>query len=228
MRALLFGDDAGRLAGGLGARGAVATVVEGPVRFDERAATAVQGFDAIVTVAPAVELELIEDLDPAAWQAHFRRYVEEPFVLVQAWLREVLGRGVAGRWVAVTSALGTQPFPSGGATGAAAAALHTLVRIAAVEYGPRGVRANGLAVGWQEDALPAPLAGDGAARAIADTPAGRLAREEDVAGAVAWLLSPDAAHVNGEVVRLDGGYTITRSEHAAPSEALERRLLDAP
>ncbi|MER3412141.1 MAG: hypothetical protein C4305_07520, partial [Thermoleophilia bacterium] len=150
----------------------------------------------------------------------------EPFCLVQAWLRDALARGAAGRWVAVTSNLGTLPFPSGGAVGAAAAALHTLVRVAAVEYGPRGIRANAVAVGWYEGALPPALESDGAALAVEDTPARRLANLDDVAGTVAWLLSLEASFVNGEVVRLDGGYTITRSSRAAPSQALELRLLE--
>lgn len=225
MHVLLLGGE-GALANGLTARGFSVSVVTGPFGFDEGPAIAVRGFDAIVTVAPPVQLELLEDLDPDEWKERFRRYVEEPFVLVQAWLRDVLERGVAGRWVAVTSALGTQPFPLGGSVGAAAAALHTLVRIAAVEYGPRGVRANAVAIGWQEDAVPDALGADGAARAVEDTPAGRLARVDDVVGALVWLLSRDAVHVNGEIIRLDGGFTVTRSEHVAPSAAAERRLLD--
>ncbi len=83
-----------------------------------------------------------------------------------------------------------------------------------------------MAVGWQEGALPPALGENGAALAVEDTPSRRLARADDVAGAVAWLLSDDAAHVNGEVVRVDGGYTITRSSRAAPFESAERWLLD--
>jgi NAD(P)-dependent dehydrogenase (short-subunit alcohol dehydrogenase family) len=225
MRVLVFGSASEPLADALRARGAGVRLTVGPFGFDERPAE-LGHLDAIVTVAPRVRLELLEDLDPADWKERFCQYVEEPFVLVQAWLRDVLERGATGRWVAVTSVLGTQPFPSGGAVGAAAAALHTLVRIAAVEYGARGVRANAVAVGWQEGDVAETLGSDGAVRAVEDTPAGRLARVEDVAGAVAWLLSDDAAHVNGEVVRLDGAYTITRSEYVAPSGALEHRLLE--
>lgn len=233
LRALVLDRDGAPLAASLRSSGAAVSETTGPFGFDARPAAAVRsarerlgGLEAIVTVVPWVELEPLADLSPARWKERFRRLVEEPFVLVQAWLRDVLAHAVPGCWIAVTSHLGTQPFPSGGSVGAATAALHTLVRVAAVEYGPRGVRANAVAVGWQEGSVPEALGRDGAARAVEDTPSGRLASSADVVGAVAWLLSRNAAHVNGEVLRVDGGYTVTRSAHVAPSQAVEKWLLD--
>jgi NAD(P)-dependent dehydrogenase (short-subunit alcohol dehydrogenase family) len=180
------------------------------------------GADQLVTVVPPLELEPLAELSPEAWLDRFGLWVEEPFIAVQEWLRDVVGRGAQGRWVAVTTNLGTQPFPGAGAAGAFAAALHTLVKVAALEYGERGVRANAVAVGIREgETTP----GIDTERAVADTPAGRLARPDDVAATVAWLLSPEAEHVNGEVVRVDGGYTITRGAAAAPSDEAETWLL---
>jgi NAD(P)-dependent dehydrogenase (short-subunit alcohol dehydrogenase family) len=181
------------------------------------------GADHLVTVAPPLELEPLAELAPDAWLERFGRWVEEPFLVVQEWLRDVLARDVPGRWVAVTTNLGTQPFPGAGAVGAFAAALHTLAKVAALEYGARGLRANAVAVGFGEGEAPRWVDLE---RAAAETPARRLARPDDVAAAVAWLLSPDAEHVNGEVVRVDGGYTITRGAAAAPSDEAEEWLLD--
>jgi NAD(P)-dependent dehydrogenase (short-subunit alcohol dehydrogenase family) len=181
------------------------------------------GADHLVTVAPPLELEPLAQLSPDAWLDRFGRWVEEPFLAVQEWLRDVVGRGVRGRWIAATTNLGTQPFPGAGAVGAFAAALHALVKVAAVEYGERGVRANAIAVGFREGEAPSWVDVE---RAVADTPAARLVRPEDVAAALAWLLSPEAEHVNGEVVRVDGGYTITRGAAAAPSDAAEEWLLE--
>jgi NAD(P)-dependent dehydrogenase (short-subunit alcohol dehydrogenase family) len=181
------------------------------------------GRDHLVTVAPPLELEPLAELESDVWLERFRRWVEEPFLAVQAWLRDLVARDAAGRWVAVTSNIGTQPFPLAGAAGSFSAALHTLVKAAAVEYGPRGIRANAVAVGFREGEAPPWIDVE---RAAADTPAGRLARLADVAGAVAWLLAPEADHVNGEIVRVDGGFTITRASTVAPSDAAEERLLD--
>ncbi len=188
-----------------------------------RGARFLPGADNLVTAAPPVELQPLAQLDPNRWLERFEHWLEEPFLAAQAWLRDVLEREVPGRWVAVTTTLGTQPFPGGGAVGAFSAALHTLVSVTALEYGRHGVRANAVAPGFREGESPNWVDVE---RAAADTPAGRLARPEDVAGAVTWLLSGSAEHVNGEVIRVDGGFTIARGAAPAPSEDAEEWLLD--
>jgi NAD(P)-dependent dehydrogenase (short-subunit alcohol dehydrogenase family) len=139
--------------------------------------------------------------------------VADAFWAFQSWLRELLAAGKTGRWVAITSMLGSVPFPAGGADGAFAVALQTLVRIAAIEYGPRGIRANAIAPGWRERTLPVDLDPELAAR---DTPSGHLITDAEIAKAVVWLLSPDAEQINGEILHLDGGYTLTRGSRADP------------
>ncbi len=169
--------------------------------------------DVLVTIGPPPQLRPLAEIAAADWTARFRAWVEEPFWAFEAWLRDVLQRGAPGRWVAITTTLGAQPFPGGGADGTSAVALQTLVRIAAIEYGARGVRANAIAAGWREDRLPGEL---DAELARADTPTGRLVSDSDIAAATAWLLSDDADGVNGELLHLDGGYTITRGSRPDP------------
>jgi NAD(P)-dependent dehydrogenase (short-subunit alcohol dehydrogenase family) len=196
-------------------------LVVGPERHpvtDELAALGLEltreGVEAegLVTLPPEQELAPLAELDGARFEDTVERWAAEPFFAAQPWLAAALERG-AGSWVAVTSILGTQPFPGGGAVGAGAMALQTLVRIAALEGGPHGVRANVVAPGWLEGAFPAGLDRD---LAIADTPLASLATPGAIANGVAWLLSPAAAHVTGEVLRVDGGYTITRGSRADP------------
>jgi 3-oxoacyl-[acyl-carrier protein] reductase len=163
--------------------------------------------EALITLAPRPELRPVAELDPDEWRRLFAEWVEDPFFAAQPWLREAQDRG-GGRWVAVTSVLARQPFP-GGVAGVAALALQTLVRIAALE----GMRTNVVASGWRDDRLPDDLDRE---LAVADTPGGRLATAADVAAAAAWLLSPDADHVSGQVIHVDGGYTITRGSQSDP------------
>ncbi len=200
MRALLHGTDE-RLEAALTAHG-IQTVGQGEA-------------DALITLAPMPMLRPLAELEPPQWRERFDAWAAEPFWAFQAWLRDLLRRRARGCWIALTSTLGAQPFPGGGADGAAAVALHTLVRVAAVEYGARGLRANGIAAGWRESAMPVDL---DRGLALADTPTGRLVSETDLAAAVAWLLSADAAQVNGEILRLDGGYTITGGSRRDPGK----------
>jgi 3-oxoacyl-[acyl-carrier protein] reductase len=198
MRILLHGDDE-RLEAALRGRGLE------PIRQG--------GADALVTMGPTPVLKPLANVGAEEWTARFSGWVAGAFWAFQAWLRETLARGEAGRWVAITTMLGSVPFPGGGADGASAVALQTLVRIAAIEYGPRGIRANAIAPGWREPTLPVEIDPE---LAVRDTPTGQLTTEADIASAVAWLLSPDAGQLNGEVLHLDGGYTITRGSRPDP------------
>ena len=129
------------------------------------------GAEFLVTLAPPVELAWLAELDPGGWTGTFDAWAREPFLVAQPWLAEAIDRG-SGAWIAVTSILGTQPFPGGGAAGAGAMALQTLVRVAALEGGPHGVRANAVAAGWSDAGDPAPARCGARRRRHAARPAG--------------------------------------------------------
>jgi NAD(P)-dependent dehydrogenase (short-subunit alcohol dehydrogenase family) len=88
-------------------------------------------------------------------------------------------------------------------------AIAALTRQQAVELGPQGIRVNAVTPG----AVPTPGARgvvdeEGYARRKAQTPLGRLGTEDDIATAIAFLLSDDAAFITGTILRADGGITI--------------------
>jgi NAD(P)-dependent dehydrogenase (short-subunit alcohol dehydrogenase family) len=94
-----------------------------------------------------------------------------------------------------------------------------LVQSIAVDFGPRGVRANAICPGWirtpMADGAMDELAAihgtdrDGAYRlAHAHMPTPRAGEVDEVAGLAAWLLSPAAAYVNGTVIPVDGGVSV--------------------
>jgi enoyl-[acyl-carrier protein] reductase III len=94
--------------------------------------------------------------------------------------------------------------------GTSKAALESVVRYLAVELSPRGIRVNAVSAGVVEtealDHFPnrEQMLSAGKTR----TPAGRLVEPEDVAGAVAFLCSPDADMLRGQTLIMDGGYSL--------------------
>lgn len=88
---------------------------------------------------------------------------------------------------------------------ASKAGLVGLTKTAARELGPRGVTVNAVAPGMVLTEMTLALAGEFRQRALDETLLGRLPEVEDVAAAVAFLLSDGARMITGEIVRVDAG-----------------------
>ena len=81
----------------------------------------------------------------------------------------------------------------------------------AVDYGPRGIRANAVALGSIANARYDDLLAERpeVGEQMRDLhPLGRVGRAEEVAAVVAHLLSPEASYVNGAIVPVDGGRSV--------------------
>jgi enoyl-[acyl-carrier protein] reductase III len=93
--------------------------------------------------------------------------------------------------------------------GTSKAALESVVRYLAVELAPRGIRANAVSAGVVETgALDHFPNKDEMLGTVERTPAGRLVTPEDVAGAVSFLCSDDAAMIRGQTMVIDGGFSL--------------------
>lgn len=112
--------------------------------------------------------------------------------------------------VAMTSPGSTRVLPAYAAVGASKAALEALVRYLAVELAPE-TRVNAVSAGVVDTRALTHFPDRAAmlADAEARTPAGRLVTPEDVAGCIAWLVSPEASMVTGQTLVLDGGWSLT-------------------
>lgn len=129
------------------------------------------------------------------------------FALTRAALKGML-RQRYGRVVGITSISGLDGNAGQANYAAAKAGLVGFLKSTAKEVGSRGVTANAVAPGFVATEMTAELSPAAIARATEHTPLGRLGTPEDVAGAVAFLCSDDAAFITGQVIRVDGGLTL--------------------
>jgi enoyl-[acyl-carrier protein] reductase III len=117
-----------------------------------------------------------------------------------------------GSIVSISSVGATRTLPDYVTVGASKAALESLTRYLGVELISKNIVVNAVSPGVVEtealqhfDALKQAGVIE---QAVAATPAGRLVTPEDVAGVVAFLCTPEAAMIRGQVIVVDGGYTL--------------------
>ena len=156
-------------------------------------------------LCPAVDTFGLTDAD---LEATLAVNVRAPHVLTAALAPPMIEAG-GGAIVVIGSWMATVGHAFVGLYSATKAAEEQLARSWAAELGPRGVRVNTVSPG----ATRTPIndgADDVIARMTAGTPAGRPGLPEDVAAAVAWVVSDQAAYVHGATIAVDGGITATR------------------
>ena len=119
-----------------------------------------------------------------------------------------------GRVINISSVHEDLPFPNFSAYCASKGGLKMLMRNLSIELAPLGITVNNVAPGAIETPINSKLLHDPAklSALLANIPLARLGQGQDVAGAVAFLASEDAAYVTGATLVVDGGLTWNYSE----------------
>jgi 3-oxoacyl-[acyl-carrier protein] reductase len=112
-----------------------------------------------------------------------------------------------GRIVNVSSAIALRGNAGQSAYAASKAALLGLTHALAREVGSRGITVNAICPGYVETEMTAQLPDEAKNLLIEQTPLGRAGLPEEIAAVVRFLMSDEAAYVNGAVIPVDGGLT---------------------
>jgi NAD(P)-dependent dehydrogenase (short-subunit alcohol dehydrogenase family) len=164
------------------------------------------GLDILFLNAGIAKFGPIAELDESAFDETFRLNVRGPWLALKHFT-PLLRRG--GAVVVTGSVNGELGMPGSVAYGASKAAVRAIVRTAANELAPAGVRVNSVSPGPTETALHVKLGmpADFASQLVGRIPLKRFGKPEEVAKAALFLACDDSSFMTGEEIVLDGGMT---------------------
>ncbi len=193
----------------LGARAFVATCnladtasVEALVKTAEGAAGA--PIDILINNAGITRDNLFMRMKDEEWDQVIAVNLTAAFRLSRAVLRGMMKKRW-GRIISITSVVGETGNPGQGNYAAAKAGLAGMTRSLAQEVASRNITVNCVAPGFIATAMTDQLNDDQKSGLMTRIPAGRMGTPDDIAAAVVYLASDEAAYVTGETLQINGG-----------------------
>lgn len=174
------------------------------------AAEETAGADYLVNCAGTTELDSFLDLTVETFDMIMAVNCRAPMILSQAYARDRIARKAPGAIVNVSSISAFIGFADHAAYCASKGALDAMTRVMANELGRQGIRVNAVnpvvtltpmaEKAWSDPAKSGPMLGR--------IPMGRFVQPAEVGSVIAYLLSSDAAMINGVSMPVDGGFMI--------------------
>ncbi len=172
----------------------------------EAAETELGGLSVLVNNAGVTRDNLLLRMKDADWDAVIATDLTAVFRLTREAIKRMVRRRY-GRIINIASVSGILGTPGQANYAAAKAGLIGFTRSVAKEYAKRGITVNAVAPGFIETDMTAALPEAVQREYLAQIPAGRFGRPEEVAKLVAFLAGEDAGYINGQTICVDGGLT---------------------
>jgi 3-oxoacyl-[acyl-carrier protein] reductase len=164
--------------------------------------------DILVNNAGVTQDGLILRMSKDAWDRVIATNLTGAFLLCQAAARPMLKQR-SGRIINIASVVALMGNAGQANYAASKAGLIGLTKSLAREFGSRGITVNAVAPGYIETAMTEKMTDVARAGLTAQIPLERIGKPGDVAGAVAYLASDDAAYVTGHVLNVSGGMVMS-------------------
>lgn len=165
--------------------------------------------DVFLHAAGTTERAPAEDVELAQIQRVFDLNTKSAFALARAVGRQLIGEDRPGSLIFICSLMTQGARPTTLPYGISKTALSGLINGLATEWGPKGIRANGIAPGYVRTEMTRPLYTNPEFNdwVLSRTPLGRWSEPEDLAPLAVFLASDASAFLTGQIIFCDGGWT---------------------
>jgi 3-oxoacyl-[acyl-carrier protein] reductase len=165
---------------------------------------ALSGIDILINNAGLTRDNLAMRMKDEDWQKVIDVNLTAGFRLARGAMRGMMKKRW-GRIIGITSVVGVTGNPGQANYAAAKAGMIGMSKSLAQEVASRGITVNCVAPGFIETQMTGALNEDQKARILTAVPAGRLGQSDEIAAAVIYLASPEAAYVTGQTLHVNGG-----------------------